>query len=347
MIDHLNAEPLKEVLARYPYSVKEIRTESYKQKKGVWWIDTSAGMKILKKHPNSESLLLFLLAAISHLQNKGINIPNVNKTSDGEPYVKVGENCFILIDAVEGKNPDYKNPNELETLVKEMARFHAASSGFIPPKEIKIRQHLGNWLQDYSDDVTKLKGLYNEELSKTGHGEFGKLILDVFPPFLNKMMDTLDGIRSPAYTTWVEKLVVNGGLCHQDFAAGNILINSADKKVYVLDTDSLTVELPARDIRKLLNKVMKKNGKWDYSLLHAILNWYQQVNPLTMDEWAVVKMDLNFPHLFNGIMDKYYRRREKDWTENKYLSRLKEMVAVEQSKESVLDQYETIIKEFR
>lgn len=346
MIKDLNDEPLSEVLDKYSFSVKGIRTESYKQKKGVWWVDTTKGKKILKKHPNSESMLLFLLAAISHLQDKGIHIPSVNKTSNGESYVKVGEACYILIDAVEGVNPNYKKPVELEALVKEMARFHLASQGFAPPVESKIRQHLGNWLQDYSADIGRLKNLYNEELSKTAHSEFGKAILEVFPSFSQRMDDTINGLSSPAYAEWVNKIDANGGLCHQDFAAGNILLN-ASGKVYILDTDSLTIELPARDIRKLLNKVMKKNGKWDYALLQHIISWYQQENPLTADEWAVVKLDLNFPHLFNGIMDKYYRRREKDWSEGKYLSRLKEMIAVERSKEGVLDQYETIIEEIR
>lgn len=347
MIENFNTEPLMEVLEKYPFSVNGIRTESYKHKKGVWWVDTTAGMKILKKHPNSESMLLFLLAAVFHLQNNGINIPNVNKARNGESYAKVGETCFILIDAVEGKNPDYKNQIELETLVREMARFHSASAGFVPPNELKIRQHLGNWLQDYGADVSGLKEFYNQELSKTEHGEFGELILEVFPSFYKKMIDTLDGLSTIVYTEWVKKIAAVGGLCHQDFAAGNILINPADKKVYILDTDSLTIDLPARDIRKLLNKVMKKKGKWDFTLLHDILRWYQQVNPLTADEWAVVKMDINFPHLFNGIMDKYYRRRERDWSEGKYISRLREMIAVERSKDSVLDQFETIIKEFQ
>ncbi len=346
MIKDLNSEPLNEVLMKYSYTVKGIRTESYKQKKGVWWVDTTNGMKILKKHPNSESTLHFLLAAISHLQDKGINIPIVNKTSDGDFYVKIGETCFILIDAVEGSNPDYDKPGELKTIVKEMGRFHNASSGFVPPKESKIRQHLGNWLQEYKTNTDRLKESYNEELIKTEHGEFGKIILEIFPFFLERMESTIGGLNSPVYSEWVDKIAANGGLCHQDFAAGNILINSTGN-VYILDTDSLTIDIPARDIRKLLNKVMKKNGKWDIALLHDILNWYQQANPLTTGEWAVVKMDLIFPHLFCGIMDKYYRRREKDWTESKYVGRLREMIAVERSKENALDKYEMIIKEFR
>jgi spore coat-associated protein S len=339
----LNAEPLKEVLENYPYTVKGIRTESYKQKKGVWWVETTKGMKILKKHPNSESMLHFLLSAIAHLQNKGMHIPTVNETIDGSLYVKIGDTCFILIDAVEGVNPDYKKPAELNTLVREMGRFHHASVGFIPPDESKVRQHLGNWQQDFSADASRLKGFYNEEKNKTTHKEFGKIVLEVFPSFSQRMEAAITGLGSPEYMAWVNKISINGGLCHQDFAAGNILLNSGGR-VYILDTDSLTIDLPARDIRKLLNKVMKKNGKWEPVLLENILSVYQQANPLTIDEWAVLKLDLTYPHLFAGIMDKYYRQREKDWTESKYLSRLKEMIAVERSLEEVLEKYDRIIK---
>jgi len=339
----LNSEPLQEVLAKYPYAVKGIRTESYKEKKGVWWIKTEQGMKILKKHPNSEPMLLFLLSAVAHLQKKGINIPRVNETVDGSPYVKIGDTCFILIDAVEGANPDYRKPEELNALVREMGRFHLASAGFVPPDQAKVRQHLGNWRQDFSADAGRLKDFYNEEISKASHNEFGKIILEVFPSFLQRMEAAITGLDGPEYAAWVNKIEARGGLCHQDFAAGNILLNPSGR-VYILDTDSLTIDLPARDIRKLLNKVMKKNGKWEPALLESILGAYQQANPLTIDEWAVLKLDLTFPHLFAGIMDKYYRRREKEWTESKYLNRLKEMIAVERSLEEVLEYYDAVIR---
>ena len=346
MIKNQSSEPLAEILGKYPFTVKRTKTESYKQKKAVWWVETTKGTKILKKHPNSEAMLLFLLAATDHLQKRGIGIPRVNTTIDGRPYVKMGETCYILIDAAEGVNPDYNKPRELEIFVRELGRFHSASVGFAPPKKSKIRQHLGNWPEDYSADLSRLKGFYDNEKSQVTHGEFGKIILRVFNSFFERMEASITGLRSSEYTTWVKKIAAEGGLCHQDFAAGNILLSSSGK-VYVIDTDSLTIDLPARDIRKLLNKVMKKNGKWDAALLQDILGWYQKENPLTADEWAVVKLDLNFPHLFAGIMDKYYRGRERDWTEEKYVSRLKEMIAIEQSGQKVLDKYEEIIKKIQ
>jgi len=338
----LKSEPLREVLEKYPYTVKGIRTESYKQKKGVWWVETTTGMRILKKHPNSEPLLQYLISATMHLQRKGMHIPRINETKDGSLYAKIGDACFLLIDAVDGVNPDYRKPEELNAIVRELGRFHLASEGFLPTGDLKVRQHLGTWRQDFSSDVSRLTEFFNEEKNKTNHSEFGERIIEVFPSFLKRMEVAINGLGGPEYASWVNKTAAIGGLCHQDFAAGNILLNS-DGKVYILDTDSLTIDLPARDIRKLLNKVMKKNGKWEAALLENILRGYQQANPLTIDEWAVLKLDLTFPHLFAGIMDKYYRQREKDWTESKYLSRLKEMIVIERSLEEVLKKYDAVI----
>jgi len=344
-MQNLSSEPLDQILKQYPYTVTGIRLESYKGKKGVWWIETTEGTKILKKHPNSETMLLFLLEAISHLQKRGIHIPKVFLTKEGNPYVKIGETCYILIKAVEGVNPNYKKPDQLEALVRELGRFHRASVGFVPPQGSKVRQHLGNWVQDYSATRDQLLDFYTQEKNRAAHGAFGEIILSEFPYFLDRMEKALSGLtESPLYAQWVEKVEAKGGLCHQDFAAGNILLNPSGK-AYVLDTDSLTIDLPARDIRKLLNKVMKKSGGWNAKQVRNILGWYQEENPLTADEWAVVKLDLLFPHLFVGIMDKYYRRREKEWSEEKYLRRLKEMIGVEKSLDPIMEKYDQMIDE--
>jgi len=74
------------------------------------------------------------------------------------------------------------------------------------------------------------------------------------------------------------------------------------------DTDSITIDIPARDIRKLLNKIMKKNGKWNLEILRKFIRIYQSENPLSFSEWTV------FPHLFLGAMNKFYYKRDKEWS---------------------------------
>ncbi|HOS69019.1 MAG TPA: CotS family spore coat protein, partial [Bacillota bacterium] len=63
----VNREPINEVLGNYDIKVEGIRNESYKDKKGVWWVQTPQGYKILKKISNSEDTLKYILSAVRHL----------------------------------------------------------------------------------------------------------------------------------------------------------------------------------------------------------------------------------------------------------------------------------------
>ena len=53
--------------------------------------------------------------------------------------------------------------------------------------------------------------------------------------------------------------------------------------------------------------------------------------------------DIKFPHLFLGAMNKYYYRRDKEWSEEKYFRRIKEMCAFEKTIEPLLKNFEQLI----
>lgn len=335
-------EPLEKVLGNYNLKVLGINSESYKDKKGVWWIKTPGGYKILKKVSNSEETLKFILSAIRHLTDNGIFIPEVNKTSDGRDYVNINGVCFVLSDAVEGRNPSYASSQELKTVVMEMAKFHKASAGFFPPPGTKPKCHLGLWIEDYNEQIEDMNRFYENEKSKNENDAAGKVIVDEFPYFHKRALEAIDGLKGQEYDRWVEKAKKAGCLCHQDFAAGNLLLANSGR-LYVLDTDSITVDIPARDIRKLINKIMKKSGKWDMELAKKIFQYYQSENPLSAEEWKVVGLDLLFPHLFIGAMNKYCYRRDREWTDRKYLKRIKEMAVLEKNFKPVWDSFASII----
>ncbi len=329
-----NSEPLKDVLSHYNIDVIGIKNESYKDKKGVWWIQTPKGYKILKKVSNSESTLKFTISAVYHLIENGVHIPLINKTITGDDYVKINDICYVLSDAIDGRNPSYSSQNELSMIVKELAKFHKASKGFFPAADCKPKNHLGIWIEDYTNQIEDMNGFYTAEHSKE-ENIIGRFILQEFPYFYGRAKESIKSLDSNSYWDWVNKSKNTGGLCHQDFAAGNLLISQAG--FYVLDTDSITIDIPARDLRKLFNKIMKKLGKWDINTTKKIMDYYQSENPLTKDEWLVVKYDLMFPHLFIGAMNKYYYQRDKEWDVRKYYERLKEMSDFEKNKSDLLN----------
>ena len=335
-------EDIQAVLKEYDIEVTGIKTESYKGKKGVWWIDTPAGQKILKKEAYSYKTLEFIIAAMEHLMSNGIHMPEIIRTKKGNNYVLLDKTCYILSEAIAGKSLDYGSSESIKRVVQELAKFHKASKGFEAPTDCKIRTHLGGWVEKYREQVKKVKTYYDLEYSESDHSKFGKVILQEFPYFYERMEKAITGTDQPSYYQWVDEVRQAGGLCHQDFTAGNLILNKAND-IFVLDTDSITIDIPLRDIRKLLNKIMKRRGEWDLILVKDILKWYQMKNPLKDRQWKVLNPTLTYPHLFVGIMSKYYERREKTWTEEKYLKRLKEMIKIEKSIDPIIENTDIIL----
>jgi len=335
-----NQEPLELVLHNYNIKVAGIKNESYKEKKGVWWINTPVGNKILKKISNSEDTLKHILHAVGHLKKNGILIPDIIKTTNNSDYVNINGTCYVLWDAVEGKNPSYSSPAELQIIISSLARFHKASEGFSPAPGTKPKCHLGTWIEDYTEQIEDMYGFYEKE-SGSESNPIGKTVIREFPYFYERAKKAIEGLKGREYADWIDKAGRKGCLCHQDFAAGNLIMVQAGD-LYIIDTDSLTIDIPARDIRKIINKIMKKQGKWDTELIKRIISCYQSQNPLSHDEWQVVKLDLMFPHLFIGAMNKYYYKRDKEWSDDKYHKRLKEMAEFEKTSEPVLEAFESI-----
>lgn len=336
----INREPLNEVLENYNIKVLSIKNESYKDKKGVWWIQTPEGYKILKKISNSEDTLKFTISAVKHLIQNGIKIPRINNTKSGNDYVNIGGTCYVLSDAISGKTPSYGSSKELMLIIRELAKFHRASLGFHPLENTKPKNHLGIWIESYTAQIEDMNRFYKDEAAVNGKDQIGKFILNEFPYFYERAYKAINALKGNEYRDWVSKAEKTGCLCHQDFAAGNLIMSS--EGIYVLDTDSITIDIPARDIRKILHKIMKKSGKWDFELTKSIIGYYQSENPLTKSEWEVVKMDILFPHLFIGAMNKYYYQRDKEWSPQKYLQRIKEMAAFEKTITPIIDNFDLL-----
>lgn len=335
-------EDLTKVLNEYDIKVTSIRNENYKVKKGVWWIGTPNGYKILKKNSIPGEELEFIISAMEYLCSRGIHMPQIIKSKKGEKYVEIDGANYMLNEAIKGKAPSSKTTNGLKRIIQELGNFHSASIGFKPPKNCKTNILLGTWEAKARKKMNKLKEYYDTEKSMSIHNEFGQIILSEFPSFYNRMEIALSEHNKSQYNRWVNEVKNTGCLVHQDFIDGNLILTDCGD-IYVLDPDSIAIELPIKDIRKFLNKIMKKRGGWDLNIVQNILTWYQEKNPLESWQWQVLKFTIMYPHLFAGIMGKYYQKKEETWTEGKYVKKLKEMIKIEKSKEPIIEKFEDII----
>ncbi|WP_141430380.1 CotS family spore coat protein [Bacillus sp. 03113] len=343
-MDAIFEEVVTRVISHYPLEVRQIYLLSYKGKKAVWSIETNIGEVILKKVPFNKDHITFMVHAIDYLRNNGIQTPAVIKTHSGDGFVKLDEEYFVLFEAVYGKSPEYKFENDLLLILKGMAAFHKASKGIESPTGKFPSFLLTEWKTDMQKRVEKLLA-WKKQLSQTkDKNKFDHQFLTLVDTFLKQAQASLNRLNDPSFDRWVDETKVTKTLCHQDFAAGNLAIGSKGS-LYVFDMDSLTVDIPVRDMRKILNKVMKKAAAWDIELMIKMMKAYQEVNPLTKEQYLILVADIQFPHLFYGQVSKYYENREAKWPFKKHVDRLNKMIATELSKESVLQEFVTRLDE--
>lgn len=334
-MDTTFAQVVHKVAAYYPFTVKQIYLLSYKGKKAVWSIQTDIGEVIMKKVPFRKDDIIFMVHAIDYLKAGGIRTPGVVRTTANKGYVKLEDEYFVVFEAVHGRSPEYENEQDLLAILSGLAAFHQASKGIESPTGTFPSFLLLEWKSDFQRRTERLANWAKERTQALEVNPFDHLFLSSVEIFLNQCQKAINMLEHSCFDRWAEQTKTVKSLCHQDFAAGNLAIDS-NGYLYVYDMDSLSVDLPVRDLRKILNKVMKKRIEWDLQLMITMMAAYQKVNPLTKEQFGVLAADLQFPHLYYGQVAKYYEHREEKWTMEKHISRLQDAIATEQSKDNTL-----------
>lgn len=166
--------------------------------------------------------------------------------------------------------------------------------------------------------------------------------MDVKPPLLPVHIQTLTLIL-PAVTPIF--LHIFRGLHHK--VHKETRLTEVDGESFLKELHSITYDLPSRDLRLLLNKLMVKLSVWDTDLMVSLLRSYDAVYPLTEKQYEILWIDLAFPHLFCAIAHKYYLKQKKSWSDEKYNWILQNMMSVEHSKEDFLQQLPALFKDIK
>lgn len=317
----------------YDLEIYESTLLSDKGKKAAWQLKTSRGTKILKKVPGTEERVRFITDATLYLWEAGVGVPRLEKTKAGDTVVVCNGSSYVMMDWIGGSKPDLANSREVCIILQALGQFHRASQGFVATGGTDIRSHLGNWPEAIQKHNERLHQFWAE--ARTRNDLFSRLFIEQAQHFIARAEDTQKRLDDSAYHDWIARVREDCNLCHQDFAPRNLRIQ-ADGTIAVFDMDSVTYDLPARDLRKVFNKLGKKTKLWDANKIQKLLACYQQANPLSREEWEVVLLDLWYPHLFYGIVSKFYEGRSPDWSEGKFVKKLQEIVQVERDKEPVL-----------
>lgn len=329
----IGTELLHDVLLEYGLADAQVLELRDKGKKTVWQVNSGGRNMVLKKMPTSVSQTRFIADAAGHLISAGVRVPKIVRTKSQEYFVSVENLAYILMEWADGKKPDFTR--DTESILSSLAAFHRGSVGFNQSPGYNRHLHLGTWPDSYQKKKNQLQTYAIHACTRRDKDKFSKIFLQNFELAFKKIDRAIKTLEKSYYREWVELAQTQGCLCHQDFTPKNLRMQR-DGGITVFDLDSITVDIPARDLRKIFNKFLKKEGDRKLKTLKLMVSAYQAEYPLTKGQWEVVAADLFFPHLFYGIVDKYYLNRAPDWSPGKYVEKLQQSIVAENSKEEVI-----------
>jgi spore coat-associated protein S len=337
-------ELLKPVFDFYPVEVQEVVLLDNSNGKTRWLVKTNQGEYCLKRQQIRPARMLFIAGAHYHLQEKNFPIANILLTKNGGLCVSAEDHAYIMVEEKSGVPFNYYHKDHLFEAMEFIGDLHKASKGYFPYKESKKRARVGKWHKLYQWKLQELEG--NKLLAQTAvNDSFSVHFLQHVDELLERGKQSLKELDEGPYQHWVNEIKSGGGFCQQDFTFSRL--SKLDDQPFLRELHSITIDLPSRDLRILLNKVMGKLGVWDTNLAVQMLKAYESANQLTEEQYKVLWADLRFPYSFCSISHKYYLNQKQSISDDQYVEALKNSMTVERSKQQFLDQFQSIYTEIK
>ncbi|MFD3157133.1 CotS family spore coat protein [Haloimpatiens sp. FM7330] len=323
---------IKNILTRYKFDVIQIS-----KVRSVYKIKTNKGYICLKKIKHGKGKAENGSKLVEELKkNNFLNTPDFIKTKDNNLFIKYRKVYFYATEWIDGKECNLNDINEAIKCVQLLAKFHIASTN-INLKYLKIKNNLKKWPKIFNKKLYEMdrfkKCINNKKLKNQFDIKYYKYINS----FYHRGLAALSLLNSSSYYK-VSKLYKNKKtICHNSFYYQNII--KKDNKYYIIDLDSVIIDLPINDLGKLIRRLMfKKNYKWDFNKVKKMIKAYTAINPLTKEELEIMLSLIIFPHKFWKMGKKRYVKH-KGWSEIRYMRKLNKLIEHDSLQESFMNDY--------
>lgn len=316
----------------------DIKIESLKPNKGIYYLKTNKGPKCLKKINYGVQKLLFVYAAKEHLINNGFaTVDRYCLNVEGAPYAIVNEDIYTLSEWIDGRPCDFYNTQDLIDATKALARLHIASKGYEPPENSKLKTDLGRWhklMEKRVKSFDKMRYMSRKSTNKTSFDINYVKNVDFYKDYGKRAINVLDNSKYYDLCNVAEE---EKGFCHHDYTHNNIIIDK-ENNVNVIDFDYCKRELRVYDISNFIIKVLKRRN-WDIKYANIIIDTYNEIDPLTEEEYKVLFAFLLFPQRFWRLSNRYFYN-EAGWTKNIFDKKIERLIEEQ-------EEYMIFIEEFK
>jgi Ser/Thr protein kinase RdoA (MazF antagonist) len=257
-------------------------------------VDTSAGMKVVKRHRQASDVraILHEHAVLRHLASFQFPAPRLGSTPGGQTLVTVEGRHFALFDFIEGVNLAscfLSRGTRLrlsEVAGRVLARLHQALDGFSPSggHELGFTSFSGERARDASWHLRQLDVLTAATRgSSRSSADSGWLAENAA-----RIADDIRGLDVTLREAPLSRVVVHG-----DFGLHNLMFRR-EGDATVLDFELARLEWRLVDLAIVLSRVGVAQGR-------AFLAGYRAVHPIPSEEWRLLPDVWRFYRLCGAI----------------------------------------------
>lgn len=342
-LDHFNSITSKEmqilITVMHKYNFELVSAEKVRS---AYKIITDHGKFCLKrmKHGKNNAKNGCILTE-ELLLNKFTNTAKYFRTKDGAFSVSYKKNIFYLTEWLEGVECDLTNIDEAVNCTKLLAQFHNISNK-IDQHKINIPNNLKNWPKIFAsnlNDLEKFKRIINSKKIKS---EFDMVFTENIDNFYNRGTLAISMLNKSKY--YKSSKVANDKkiICHNSFYYQNII--KKDGEYFIIDLDSIMIDLQISDLGKLISRLMfKKSYGWDFRFAKDLIDAYNSTNRLSREDLEIMLALIIFPHKFWKLGKKRYLK-QKNWSETKYLHKLNKITSYNEIQEKFFQDYLTFLE---
>ncbi|MCS6131998.1 CotS family spore coat protein [Clostridium botulinum] len=302
----------------------DIKIETIKANKGVYYVKTNKGERCLKRINYGPQKLLFVYGAKEHLVKNGFgNLDRYYLNVNDEPYALVNEDLYTLSEWLEGRECDFRNIDEVKIAAKTLAGMHEASKGYDPPENSKLKSDLGRWphlMEKRTKSLDKMKDIIRKKNIKN---DFDMIYLKSMEFYRDLGKQALQTLKESNYYELCMVAEQEKTFCHHDFTYHNIIIDN-NEKPHIIDFDYCKREVRTFDISNFMIKVLKRVD-WNIDFAKAIIEAYNSVCKLRDDEYKVLYAYLQFPQRYWRLANRYYYN-EVNWGQNTFTNKLSSII---------------------
>ncbi|MBQ6820576.1 MAG: CotS family spore coat protein [Clostridium sp.] len=309
----------------------------------VFVLLTNEGKKILKITDSSEDRVRFIDEALEYTSKEYSNILSYYKDSNENITYKSGENTYVILNMLEGREVSYSNPVEIELCTKAIAKLHLASKGIFNKLDADmVKGNLGDYLPyNFSKAKEDLINIKDYILRFRYKSDFDNLFLDNIDRNIKSIQKSIELIAMCNYNDLIGNYSKRV-LCHNDLAHHNFIVDGEDVKI--IDFDYCKIDTRAVDIANFAMKVIK-NTYYDMDTFKLIIETYNSIDKLSKDEIKLIYAILSFPRDFVTITRDYYYKQKK-WSYEVFLSRLKDKIINEGYREEFINNFIIELNEY-